>query len=284
MSALTVGLLHPGEMGVSVGAAAKAGGNEVLWASRGRGSVTRQRAGDAALTERNEITELLEESGMVVSVCPPHAANAVAREVASHDYAGIYIDANAISPGSAREIGRIVAAGGAQFVDGGIIGPPATKPGVCRVYLSGKDADTVAAIFRGSFLDARVVGQQPGQASALKMAYAAWTKGSDALVLAIRALAAREGVDAALVEEWALSQPGLTDRSIEAAAGSAPKGWRFAGEMREIASTFSACELPDGFHRAAADIYDRLHAFKNKDRAGANYRRGGGRAAEMTSS
>jgi len=121
----------------------------------------------------------------------------------------------------------------------------------------------VANLFSESMLDARVIGAEPGSASALKIAYAAWTKCSDALILAIRALAAIEGVDKALLEEWALSQPGLERRSIQAAAVSAPKAWRFAGEMREIAATFDAAGLPSGFHDAATDIYERLAPFKN---------------------
>ena len=229
-----------------------------------RGPATRERASTAGFAERGELTELLEAAEMVISVCPPHAATALATQVAAHGYTGIYLDANAVSPQTSRRIGVIVNEGGADFVDGGIIGPPATKPGVCRLYLSGAQAHRVASRFTGSFVDARVVADQPGQASALKMAYAAWTKGSDALVLAIRALATREGVDSALVAEWALSQPGLCDRSIDAAAGSAPKGWRFAGEMREIANTFGACDLPSGFHEASAAVYDRLVGFKNQ--------------------
>ena len=203
-------------------------------------------------------------------MCPPHAAIGLAREVACHCYKGVFVDANAISPHSARQIGDIVNTGGASFVDGGIIGPPATQAHVCRLYLSGAQAETVAALFSGSLLDARVVSGQPGQASALKMAYAAWTKGSDALVLAIRALATQEGIDTVLLEEWTLSQPGLAERSNAAAADSAPKAWRFAAEMREIANTFEASGLPRGFHQASAEIYDQLEDFKHHDAPSVN--------------
>ena len=250
--------------GVSIGAAAKAGGNRVWWCTKDRGPATTERASRAELTPKNTLTEVLDAAHVVISVCPPHAAKDLATTVANHHFDGVYLDANAISPISAREVGDIIAAGGGKFVDGGIIGPPATRANVCRLYLSGNEAHHVAALFSGSFLDARVVADNPGQASALKMAYAAWTKGSDALVLAIRALATHEGVDTALLEEWALSQPGLATRCDAAASGSAPKGWRFAGEMREIASTFSSADLPGGFHEAAARIYDQLEGFKGK--------------------
>jgi hypothetical protein len=95
------------------------------------------------------------------------------------------------------------------------------------------------------------------------MAYAAWTKGTSALLLAVNALAEHEAVGVALDAEWAISQPGLADRSRTTAASVAGKAWRFAGEMDEIAQTFGDADLPDGFHRAAADVYRRLAGFKD---------------------
>ena len=102
-----------------------------------------------------------------------------------------------------------------------------------------------------------------GAASALKMAYAAWTKGTSALLLAVRALAIREGVDDALRAEWDRSQPGLGARSEAALAGNVRKAWRFVGEMEEIAATFAAAGLPPGFHEACAALYDRLGSYKD---------------------
>jgi hypothetical protein len=97
------------------------------------------------------------------------------------------------------------------------------------------------------------------------MAYAAWTKGSAALLLAVRALARAEVVEAGLLQEWALSQPGLTERSEAAAAGTSRKAWRFVGEMEEIAATFHAAGLPTGFHDAAAEIYRRMERFMDAE-------------------
>src|SRR6266700_1995512 len=102
-------------------------------------------------------------------------------------------------------------------------------------------------------VDARVV-PLPGTASAVKMAYASWTKGSAALLLATRALARAEGVESVLLEEWGISQPGLERRSSAAAGSAAAKGWRWVAEMEEIAATMAAAGLPEGFHQAAAEI------------------------------
>lgn len=267
MSRMRIGLLHPGEMGVSVGAAAREAGARVSWASDGRSGETRRRAADAGLDDVGTLEELAAGNDVIISVCPPDAAVALAREVSGTGFTGIYLDANAVSTATAREIATIVESSGARFVDGGIIGPPAHRPGTTRLYLSGAEAPTVAGVFEGSTLAAIAIDPRPGAASALKMCYAAWTKGSAALLVAIRALAKAEGVEAALLEEWALSQQGLDARSAGAARGNAFKAWRFAGEMREIAATFQASGLPGGFHAAAADIYQRLAQYKDCDPA-----------------
>jgi 3-hydroxyisobutyrate dehydrogenase-like beta-hydroxyacid dehydrogenase len=259
----TIGILHPGEMGSAVGAAARAGGARVVWASAGRGPATRKRADTDGLEDVGTLARLARESEIVLSVCPPANAADVAREVAALRFGGTFGDANAIAPATTRTVAEIVTAGGARFVDGGIIGPPPRKPGECRLYLSGPSAADVAAVFKGSPLEAIVLDGPVGAASAIKMAYAAWTKGSQALLLAIRALAAREGVDAALLAEWARSQPDATGRSERAVAANIKKAWRFVGEMDEITATFAAAGLPDGFHEAAGEIYRRLAGWKD---------------------
>ena len=111
----------------------------------------------------------------------------------------------------------------------------------------------------GTALDARPVDRDTpvGAASAVKMAYASWTKGTAALVLAARGLARAEGVEDVLLAEWALSQPGLADRSVQAAGSAAAKGWRWIAEMEEIAAAMAAAGLPEGFHQAAAEVYRR---------------------------
>ena len=108
--------------------------------------------------------------------------------VAGAGFGGLYLDANAIAPATAREVAGIVEGGGATFVDGGIIGPPPSAEGGTRLYLSGPRAAEVRRLFAGTDLDVRVLEGET-TASALKMAYAGWTKGTAALILAVRGLA-----------------------------------------------------------------------------------------------
>ena len=263
MTSQTIGVLHPGEMGVTVGASACAGGSRVLWASEGRSAQTRERAAAAGLEDAKTLASLVAASGVILSVCPPHSAVDLARHVAAQGFSGVYVDGNAVSPGTARDIGRIVERGGATFVDGGIIGPPARARGTTRLYLSGEQAGPIAGLFAQGPLEAIVLDGEPGAASALKMAYAAYTKGTSALLVSIRALAIRAGVDQALLDEWALSQKDVGARSERAAGETARKAWRFTGEMAEIAATFDDAGLPDGFFRAAGEIYESLAGYKD---------------------
>jgi 3-hydroxyisobutyrate dehydrogenase-like beta-hydroxyacid dehydrogenase len=259
----TIGLLNPGEMGSMVGAAVRSAGSRVLWAGEGRSAATRKRAADAGLEDAGSVAAVVKASEIILSVCPPHAAVDVATQVAALRFAGTYVDGNAVSPATAREIGGIVEKGGATFVDGGIIGPPPVKPGSTRFYVSGTGADRIAALLTAGPLQAIVVPGGSGAASAVKMAYASWTKGSAALLLAVCAMASAEGVGDSLVAEWKLSQPDLSARAEGAAKGNAKKAWRFIGEMEEIAATYAAAGLPDAFHQGAAEIYRRMAIYKD---------------------
>jgi 3-hydroxyisobutyrate dehydrogenase-like beta-hydroxyacid dehydrogenase len=262
MAMKTLALLHPGEMGAAIGACLGGRGLRVVWASAGRSAATRSRANSAGLEDLGPLERALGVADIVLSVCPPHGALALAREVAGLGFRGIYVDANAISPETVRNIGRVLEAAEATFVDGGIIGPPPI-PGVSsRIYLSGGRARDLAALFAGSNLEAIPLEGPAGAASALKACYAAWTKGATALLAAIRALATHEGVEGALLEEWKRSQPELPKRS-EVVTVQARKAWRWVGEMEEIAASFEAAGLPGGFHLAAAELYRRLEGFKD---------------------
>jgi 3-hydroxyisobutyrate dehydrogenase-like beta-hydroxyacid dehydrogenase len=245
---MRVGLLHPGEMGAAVGRVLVKSGHEVLWLPVGRSQETARRADQAGLAA----VEDLGDAELILSICPPHAALEVARSL--EGTRALVVDANAVSPMTARQIGALF---GDSWVDGGIVGPPPLRAGTTRLYLSGPRAGEVARLFTDTALEPVILPGSPVAASALKMAYAAWTKGSAALLLGTQASARATGVEAALQAEWRRSQPDLPDRALRAADSAASKGWRWVGEMQEIAATFADAGLPAGFHEAAAEMYER---------------------------
>ena len=258
---MTIALFHPGEMGAAVGACLVAGGHRVVWASDNRSAASRKRAADAGLEDLGSLGNALAAAGIVLSICVPSGAHALAADIAAHKVRGIFVDANAISPAHSRDIGCLVEKSGARFVDGGILGLPPTAARTTRLYLSGADAPAIAALFANTQTEAIDMHQPVGAASALKMCFAASNKGDTALLGVIRALARHEGVDDTLLAEWRLSQPGVAERS-DNIARRAFKAWRWAGEMEEIAAAFDDAGLPSGF-LANAEIYRRLTDYKD---------------------
>lgn len=253
-----LGIIHPGAMGAAIGTEA---GADIRWASKYRSKETRARAESAGFEDVRDFDELVDSCDAIVSICPPDVALDVATAVARRRFQGVYVDANAIAPASSEYIAGMFD----RYVDGALIGPPPTTAGTTRMYLCGDDADTMATLWKGSNLEVRVLDREIGAASALKMAYAGWTKGSAALLLATRAYAESQGVHAELHEEWDTSIPGLTDRIRRRASGTGSKAWRFAGEMEEIAKAFESTDLPPGFHEAAAEIYIRITDLRDVD-------------------
>jgi 3-hydroxyisobutyrate dehydrogenase-like beta-hydroxyacid dehydrogenase len=248
----TVMLLHPGNMGAAVGAGLVAAGHEVRCLLAGRSADTQARARDTGLTPADDISGC----DVVLSICPPEAAAQTA--LAATGFTGLYIDANATSPDTARTIAHTVQAYGATYVDGGIIGPPPTRSDTTRLYVSGPSAGAAVALFDGSVLSVRVLdGGGEFGASALKMAYAGWSKVSAALLLAALDTATAHGVGDALMAEWQISRPDVPGRVPSARDSARTKGWRWSGEMREIARTFAEGGEPAAFGEGAAEIYSR---------------------------
>jgi 3-hydroxyisobutyrate dehydrogenase-like beta-hydroxyacid dehydrogenase len=257
-----LGILHPGEMGVSVAVSAHNSGNPVYWVSEDRSPETCERAQNHSLVDLHTLGELCNTCSIIISICPPHAAEEIARQVLAHPFKGLYADFNAISPQRTKRINEMMSERGIAYVDGGIIGGPAWKADTTWLYLSGREAQRVAACFKAGPLQTEVIGECIGKASALKMCYAAYSKGSTALLCAVLAAAEALEIRQELEQQWSRGESGFPEEAAHRARRVTAKAWRFAGEMEEVASTFTEASLPGGFHEAAADIYQRLAVFK----------------------
>ena len=253
-----IGILHPGEMGASVAASAMKGGHPVHWASKGRSEQTRLRAEKQSLIELQSLTELCQTCEVLISICPPHAAEDMAGSVIEEGFKGIYLDANAIAPQRAKRLYQIMENNDIHFIDGSIIGGPAWKAGETYLYLSGKGAEVIRDCFQNGPLETEIIGEEAGTASALKMCYAAYSKGTTALLASILATAEVYDVRQALYRHWDLDDPGFSEQVNRRVTRATGKAWRFTGEMEEIAATFAEAGLPDGFHKAAAEVFQRM--------------------------
>ena len=261
---MRVGVLHPGEMGVTVLESLVENDVSATWVKGGRSESTVQRA--SSIPSVDTLEDLIHSVETIISVCPPSAALEVARNISDKGFKGIYVDANAISPLESRKVAELF---GAAFVDGGIIGPPAKEAGTTRIYLSGMRSREVVDLFKFGPLEAIALSdssdpEEITAASALKMAYAGFSKGSSALLLAVNAFARKSGVLEALHKEWEISAPGLVRRSQNTAVSISRKAWRFGAEMDFISESFDEKNLPPEFHQGASALYRALEEFKDQ--------------------
>lgn len=254
-----VGVLHPGAMGAAIGSALKARAGVVIWAAEGRSQATSKRAELADLTAVPDVAALARRSDLIVSILPPHAALEVAEQVAAaldgRSDRPLYLEANAVAPSTVRRIAGLL--GEDHVVDGAVIGPPAWEPGHSVLWLSGPQAASVASLFGGSPFEARVLAGELGVASALKACFAVQSKAFPAAWLLLAEAAEKAGVTEALHGELARFGVDMAAQLAQVSAKAGASAWRWAGEMDEAAETMAELGLPDGFSRAAAEIYRR---------------------------
>jgi len=260
---INFGILHPGQMGISIAASAKKSGCEVYWVSEDRSTQTRARAAEHELKDAESLKKLCQACEIIISVCPPSVAEEVAHQVIQAGFQGLYVDANAIAPQRVLRIEQAMQANSISFVDGSIIGGPAWEPERTWLYLSGKKSQTVANCFLAGPLETSLLGDQIGKASALKMCFAAYTKGSTALLSGILGAAEEMGVREDLEMQWSRGGSDFAEQTQNRVRRVTAKAWRFEGEMKEIAATLAGAGIPGGFHIAAAEIYHRMAAFKD---------------------
>ena len=272
-----IGILHPGVMGAAVGSALKPVAGAVIWAAAGRSITTSKRAELADLVGVPDVAELARRADVIISVCPPDAALAVAAQVADaladRPERPLYVDANAVSPATVQGIGELL--GADRVVDGAIIGPPAWEPGHTTLWLSGTAAPAVAGLFAGSPFEARLLGPELGPASGLKACFALQSKALPTIWLAVAQASRAWGVEDELRTE--LTRTGVDLDALLAGVGAraAGRSWRWVGEMEQAGDAFAGVGLPDGFSRAAAEMYRRLTAADPIDRANIWGLRGG---------
>jgi 3-hydroxyisobutyrate dehydrogenase-like beta-hydroxyacid dehydrogenase len=267
----TIGILGTGDMGSAVGRVLSAAGYRVVTALEGRSRASRRLSAAAGLVDLGSPELALGESDVFLSILPPSAAAGfAARASGLMRQDAVFADCNAVAPATVREIAGHFDGGRARFVDVGIVGP-APKPGVhgrTRFYVSGAER---LAILNLAVPELEVVdiGDDIGQASAIKMCYAAMNKGVDALYTNILLAAERLGVREELMKEFAGSQGEALARMQRRLPFLAATAARFTGEMAEIAETFDAAGVSGDFHRGAEWLYARLaeSSLSNETRA-----------------
>lgn len=210
------------------------------------------------MRELPDLDALVREAGLILSVLVPAEAEGVAHQLAAAmqrtGARPVFADCNAISPGTMRRIADVVGAAGTMVIDAGIIGPPPSPGRGTRIYCSGPEVAALTALNdRG--LDVRMVGEAIGQASGLKMVYAASTKGTTALWTELLVAARALGLDQALATEFAQSRGGIAAQVSSSIPAMPRRARRWVGEMQEIARTFAEVGLTPLMLEGAAETY-----------------------------
>ena len=254
----TIGILSPGDMGHAVGRVLGEHGLQVITCLRGRSERTRNLAAQAGISDVATYQELVNQADIILSIMVPAqaagAAQRVSEAIKDTEADVLYADCNAIAPQTTAEIGEIITRAGGRFVDASIIGPPPNKPGATRFYASGPDVATFARLNEFG-LTVLELGPEIGRASAIKMCYAALTKGFTALCTELLTAAEALGVSDALHKEFQTSQAALFERMQRGLPNMPPKSQRWVGEMEEIAKTFEQAGLTPNMLLGAADMY-----------------------------
>jgi len=254
----TVGIYSPGDMGQAVGKLLAEHGLRVIASLEGRSERTRHLAQQADIADVGSLAALVQEADLILSILVPdqavNAAQAVAQALTATQHDLLYVDCNAIAPQTVQVVDQIITTAGARFVDASIIGPPPRKPSATRFYASGTDVVTFTGL-RDYGLEIIDLGSAIGQASAIKMCYAALTKGLTALCTELLTAAEVFGVSTALAQEFETSQAMLYKQMQQTLPGMPAKAHRWIGEMEEIAQTFGAIGLTPQILAGAADLY-----------------------------
>lgn len=234
-AAPVIAVIAAGDMGAGVGARLAERGCRVLTSLAGRSAASRARAGAAGMADAADAE--IAAADMVLSIVPPADALGLAERLgpamAAVRSRPLYVDCNAVSPATVREIAAVVEAAGAPFVDAGIVGGPPKAGYTPVIYASGPEAGRFGALSAHG-LDIRVMDGPAGQASALKMCYAGLTKGLHAVGVSVIRGAIEAGIEAPFLAELASSQPMLLDYFVRRTPGVFAKTYRWVAEMQEI--------------------------------------------------
>lgn len=175
---------------------------------------------------------------VVLSLVTADQAVMAARQAARHIAPGaLYLDMNSVSPGSKRAAAELIGSSGGRYADIAIMAPVQPAALAVPLLVSGPAAaEACDMLLSLGFTNARVVGEEVGAASAIKMIRSVMIKGIEALTAECFLAAEAAGVTAevlgSLGSDWAERANYNLDRMLV-------HGVRRAAEMEEVCRTLT---------------------------------------------
>lgn len=261
MSDLTIGIMGPGDMGHSVARVLNNAGYRVVTVLKGRSKLSQTRAQRSNMASLSDLKQLVSVSDFILSIMPPEEAWNFAKEITQAIGAAnkfpTFVDCNAISPDITLSIAELINNAGANFLNVGIIGPPPGQGLKTRFYASGEGADSLQFINQNE-IKLIPMGDDITKASAIKMCYAALTKGTMALHASVLIVSELLGISAEVHNEIKKSQSFHWEAMNKRVSTLSCDAARWAGEMDQISETFSSVGVTESLHQGAADIFRLL--------------------------
>lgn len=258
MAIETVAILSPGDMGHAVGRLLREHELRVVTCLAGRSERTKMLSEQAGIIDVPSLERLVEQTDIVLSITVSESAPSVAQGVANAIKATgsnlLFAECNALAPQTVRGIEPVLTEAGGRFVDASIIGGPPRNGSSPRFYTSGAHAGELEKL-REFGLDVRIIGTETGQASGIKMCYAAMTKGTTALQAQLLMAAELMGLSQDLKDEFQSGHSATYQRMERGLPGVPAKARRWVSEMQEIEATFEHLRLPPNLFRGVADMY-----------------------------
>jgi 3-hydroxyisobutyrate dehydrogenase-like beta-hydroxyacid dehydrogenase len=187
------------------------------------------------------------------------AAQAAAPHLAT---GALWFDGNSCAPETKRQAAQVIEGVGGRYVDMAIMAP--VHPGLHQVpiLISGPHVEAALALLAGLDMTARIVGDDVGRASSIKMIRSVMVKGLEALTAECLLAARRAGVEDEVIASLMASHPGTDWRARGAynLERMMVHGARRAAEMREVAVTVADLGLGGTMSAATADWQDRIAA------------------------
>lgn len=258
-----IGFMTPGDMGQAVAMQIKQKGYTVCTALEKRSERSRKMAAEAGLIDVGSIAKMTAECDLVMSVMNPGAALEFATEAAAaikiQSRKPVFIDCNAVAPDTMRAIDQVIRDAGARCLDGGIIGPPPRGGAKVNLYVSGPGSADLKQL-EGEFLRVHVLSERMCDASAVKMCYSAFNKGTQGLMLQTLMAAHRLGVHDIVEQQLLASRAEAYQGLLKALPQLPPKAYRWVPEMYEIARTFEGVGMTPRIFQGEADMFELVAA------------------------
>ena len=254
----TVAILSPGDMGHAVGQLLREHELKVVTCLTGRSQRTKDLAELAGIADVPDLNDMAAQSQIILSISVSEMVPSICQQVADAIKATnanvLFAECNAISPQLSRQMEPIITEAGGRYIDASIVGGPPLNGSSPRFYASGDNTAEFEGLANFG-LDVRTAGTEVGQASGIKMCYAAMTKGSSALYSELLMAAEMMGLSDFVIAEFQSSQPAVLQRMERGLPGVPAKARRWVSEMEEIKDTFEHLGLTPHLFQGVADMY-----------------------------